>query len=93
MVSLHDDPTGICDALFEHAVVLVSILDDTHAEILRESRSVGSMLGYERHDRIGRRFLDFIHPEDVSQVRAALQEAIASLDVTPPLRVSHSPPG
>lgn len=86
MLSLHDDPIEIYRALLEHAVMLVSIVDDTDAGILRESRSVTPILGYERHDRIGRSFFDFINPEDAPPVRAAFHRALASVDVTPPLQ-------
>ena len=86
MLSLHDDPIEIYRALLEHAVLLVSIVDDTNAGILRESRSVGPILGYERHDRTGRSFFDFVHPEDAPQVRTAFERALVSLDATPPLQ-------
>jgi PAS domain S-box-containing protein len=86
MLSLHDDPLEIYRALLEHSVILISIVDDTDAGILRESRSVGPILGYERHDRVGRSFFDFLHPEDAPPVRAAFERALVSVDVTPPLQ-------
>jgi PAS domain S-box-containing protein len=63
-------------SLMENASDLVTILeaDGTVREV---SPSVMRILGYQPHDRIGRKSLELIHPEDLPEVGARLAEALA----------------
>lgn len=63
-------------SLIENATDVITVLDATGV-IIYESPSAGRSLGYQPEEMLGRRAIDFIHPDDVPATQAALARAMA----------------
>jgi PAS domain S-box-containing protein len=62
-------------SLIEHASDLIAALD-AEGLIRFQSPSIERVLGYLPEELLGRNAFEFIHPEDLPQVRSALQRAV-----------------
>jgi PAS domain S-box-containing protein len=63
--------------LIENAHDLVQVLDHSGL-VTYTGPSVEHLLGYEAEELVGRRALEFIHPEDVGTIETTLQEIFAT---------------
>ena len=61
--------------LVENVADVITVVDDK-GRISFASPSVARVLGYAPQEVVGRRFMDFVHPEDVKVVSAGLDEAL-----------------
>jgi PAS domain S-box-containing protein len=68
-------------SLIENAHDVVTILD-LEGRIIYESPQLQKVLGYDPAEMIGRRALDFVHPDDVHLPYAALQNILADPGTT-----------
>ncbi|PYN80569.1 MAG: hypothetical protein DMD96_13715 [Candidatus Rokuibacteriota bacterium] len=66
--------------LLEHASDMVSVIDQD-GTVRYESPSVERLLGWRPEELVGTQLLDYVHPDDVALVRAAIAHRIA--DPTP----------
>lgn len=71
--------------LLEQTGDLVMVLDDG-GRVKYSSPSEERILGYPREQRIGRRALEIVHPDDAAQVRATLERVAQSSHQPYPLR-------
>jgi len=65
--------TAELDGYFKHALDLLCIAD-MDGYFRRLNKSWESTLGYSLHDLEGKRFLDFVHPEDVNATLAVMSD-------------------
>ena len=77
-------------AVMENALDLIMIQDE-NAVIKYINRASKRLLGYEPQEMIGRKSLDFIHPEDVSKTAKIISTATQDPDYSPlgEARVKH----
>lgn len=75
-----DDSRVPLSWLIEHASDVVSVIN-SDGVIQYESPSVERLLGWRPDELLGRRILDYVHPDDVAHVSAAIVRRIA--DPTP----------
>ncbi len=54
---------------------------DAQARFLRVSASAGRILGYQPHELVGRKFLDFVHPDDVQCTSLAYESVLRGAKV------------
>ncbi|WP_228282618.1 PAS domain S-box protein [Rubrobacter tropicus] len=77
-------------SLLNNAADIVTVLaeDDT---VLYDSPSIGRTLGYEPGERVGRKGLDYVHPDDAERVRAAFSRLLERPGIEVPLeyRIRH----
>ncbi len=60
--------------MIEHSSEIISIIDN-NSIIKYESQSVLQVLGYSQEERLGKNSIDYIHPDDKSEVLKKLQES------------------
>ena len=68
----------------EYALDLITIMDP-EGNILFESRSIQTVLGYPSSEYVGKNAFSFVHPEDVPRVAHAFLEALTGEGNTPEL--------
>ncbi len=68
------------ERFFNSALDLLCIAD-TEGHFLRLNREWENVLGYSLAEMRGKRFLDFVHPDDLAATRAAIRELIAQKEV------------
>lgn len=71
-------------SLIEHASDMITILDKTGV-VLYESPSIQSVLGYSPEELFGRRFVEYIHPQDMAMFVAALAASPAKGETAAPI--------
>jgi two-component system cell cycle sensor histidine kinase/response regulator CckA len=83
-------PHRLCRAVIEHAIDLVTFVDAS-GQILLESPSVESLLGFLPSEREGRSIFELIHVDDLPKARAVFQSTMAAKGRSPlmELRVRH----
>ncbi len=81
---------GFFRMLIENALDLVTVLG-SDGRVVYAGPSVERLLGYEQEEIIGRKIMEFIHPDDISAARAALDFAMSRPGVTGDieLRIRH----
>src|SRR5437899_11631283 len=62
--------------LLEHASDMVSVIDQD-GTVRYESPSVERLLGWRPEELVGTQLLDYVHPDDVALVRAAIAPRLA----------------
>jgi two-component system, cell cycle sensor histidine kinase and response regulator CckA len=79
-----------CRAIIEHAIDLITFVD-ARGDILLESPSGERIHGFLPSERTGRSIFELIHPDDLSNARAAFEAAMHTRGKTPfiELRVRH----
>jgi PAS domain S-box-containing protein len=77
-------------ALVEGALDIVTAVDE-FGTIVYKSPSVEEHLGYRPEEFIGRNLFEFVHPDDIANVRAAFDRCRTSDAVSPPIehRLRH----
>jgi diguanylate cyclase (GGDEF)-like protein/PAS domain S-box-containing protein len=77
-------------SLVQNASDIVTILD-VDGTIRYDSPAIERVLGYEQAERVGKPASEYIHPEDVEQVKASFAQALELRGVRPPLefRIRH----
>ncbi|MGH7751734.1 MAG: PAS domain S-box protein, partial [Gemmatimonadales bacterium] len=77
-------------ALIEHSLDVISLVS-ADGVLLYESPAAHQLLGYVPSERIGRRSIEFIHPDDLGRVGGLLRDLIARPggSVAVQLRIRH----
>jgi PAS domain-containing protein len=71
----HRVPSVDVDRFFDLSLDFMCIVD-AHGAFVRVSASSTRLLGYTRDELTGRRFLDFVHPEDVQRTAQQYQSVV-----------------
>ncbi|MBA2689129.1 MAG: response regulator [Gemmatimonadaceae bacterium] len=86
MTNTRHEPRSLTDALLEHSIELVNILAED-GSIRWISPSLKSLLGYETTELIGRRPMEFVHPDDAEVMLKTFHAIQAQPGVSVPMCV------
>jgi diguanylate cyclase (GGDEF)-like protein/PAS domain S-box-containing protein len=75
------DTGEVFRSVLQHSSDILTILE-ADATIRYESPSIGRVLGYKPDELIGKSAFNYVHPEDLEQVRAAFAEVVADRGAT-----------
>lgn len=77
------------DRMWDVSPDLLTVLD-SRGVIRRTNPAWQTLLGYEAHGLIGRSIMDFVHPDDLPDARAALSSSLTEPEARIELRMRHA---